>query len=106
MPFTYSTDGGASFAKGSTGKGFKLPFPALGGNQRPCVHRLLSGSLVFVGTHRPNAVITMMVMTTLHGRFWLRIVNVHDHDPMGFQPMVFRLRDIIHGDGTSTQVRS
>ena len=51
MPFTYSTDGGASFAKGSTGKGFKLPFPALGGNQRPCVHRLLSGNLVFVGTH-------------------------------------------------------
>ena len=64
VPFTYSTDGGASFAKGSTGKGFKLPFPALGGNQRPCVHRLLSGSLVFVGTHRPNAFITMMVMTT------------------------------------------
>ena len=53
VPFTYSTDGGASFAKGSTGKGFKLPFPALGGNQRPCVHRLLSGNLVFVGTHHP-----------------------------------------------------
>ena len=27
----------------------RLPFPALGGNQRPCVHRLLSGNLVFVG---------------------------------------------------------
>ena len=44
MPYTFSTDSGASFAKGA-----KLPFPALGGNQRPCVHRLLSGNLVFVG---------------------------------------------------------
>ena len=43
MPYTFSDDDGASFAKGA-----KLPFPALGGNQRPCVHRLLSGNLVFV----------------------------------------------------------
>jgi hypothetical protein len=42
--YTFSTDNGATFAKGA-----KLPFPALGGNQRPCVHRLLSGNLVFVG---------------------------------------------------------
>eukprot|EP01049_Picozoa_sp_SAG25_P007694 SAG25_NODE_644_length_6218_cov_5.273901_3_plen_525_part_00 len=44
MPFTFSDDDGAHFAKGD-----KLPFPALGGNQRPCVHRLASGNLVFVG---------------------------------------------------------
>ena len=44
MPYTYSTDDGATFAEGA-----KLPFPALGGNQRPCVHRLNSGNLVFVG---------------------------------------------------------
>ena len=44
MPFTKSVDGGTSFAKG-----LPLPFPALGGNQRPCVHRLASGNLVFVG---------------------------------------------------------
>jgi hypothetical protein len=35
MPFTYSTDRGATFAT----PGAKLPFPALGSNQRPCVHR-------------------------------------------------------------------
>ena len=44
MPYTYSIDDGATFAEGA-----KLPFPALGGNQRPCVHRLSSGNLVFVG---------------------------------------------------------
>ena len=44
MPYTFSKDGGATFAPGA-----KLPFPALGGNQRPCVHRLLSGNLVFIG---------------------------------------------------------
>jgi hypothetical protein len=44
MPFTSSIDGGATFAKGQ-----KLPFPALATNQRPCVHRLNSGNLVFVG---------------------------------------------------------
>jgi hypothetical protein len=101
MPFTFSTDGGKTFAVGRTrphthlfrvsiqlpraqnnrsiyqgrlrtqhageengGKrgavllcggeqaGAKLPFPALGGNQRPCVHRLLSGNLVFVGDYQ------------------------------------------------------
>jgi hypothetical protein len=45
MPGTVSTDSGATFAF----PGFKLPFPALGSNQRPCVHRLRSGNLVFVG---------------------------------------------------------
>jgi hypothetical protein len=44
MPFTSSTDGGATF-----GPATKLPFPALGSNQRPCVHRLMSGNLVFIG---------------------------------------------------------
>jgi hypothetical protein len=44
MPFTSSIDGGATFVKGQ-----KLPFPALATNQRPCVHRLNSGNLVFVG---------------------------------------------------------
>ena len=39
-----SVDGGATFAKAQ-----KLPFPALATNQRPCVHRLFSGNLVFVG---------------------------------------------------------
>ena len=43
MPFTYSDTDGSSFAAGA-----KLPFPALGSNQRPCVHRLLSGNVVFV----------------------------------------------------------
>ena len=44
MPFTQSSDGGATFAPAA-----RLPFPALGGNQRPSVHRLNSGNLVLVG---------------------------------------------------------
>ena len=52
MPYTFSDDDGASFAKGA-----KLPFPALGGNQRPCAHRLLSGNLVFVPSIDPRYII-------------------------------------------------
>ena len=43
MPAVKSQDGGASYSQP-----FKLPFPALEGNQRPSVLRLRSGRLCFV----------------------------------------------------------
>ena len=43
MPKSISTDGGRTWEVSAT------PFPALGGNQRPCVLRLRSGRLFFCG---------------------------------------------------------